>query len=253
LPPVYSTADINIPVAPQLPTIGNIGGAAPVSTGASGVVAGNTVVTPNGNYLVLNVYKGQVYLVPEGTIGGGGAGGPVYSMSLESVSPTAQTGAPNVFNAPVNPAQTTAPSLEVIGGTGAPPGAEGIPSPTTMPEGGAAPAGGTPPATTQPSATTQPPPVQPGFGAYVAGFGAAIGGIGTDRYQIEEVAIRHKIPIYAIVIKQSIKEAIALMKKEIADSAEKVSAQVQEMIRENTKIGQSVLIIGVGNTLGVSQ
>ena len=85
------------------------------------------------------------------------------------------------------------------------------------------------------------------------GFGAAIGGIGTDRFQIEEVATKHKIPIYAIVIKQSIKEAITLMKKEIADSAEKVTAQVHEIIKENTKIGQSALVIGVGNTLGVSQ
>ncbi|HIH45535.1 MAG TPA: DUF1512 family protein, partial [Candidatus Nitrosotenuis sp.] len=43
------------------------------------------------------------------------------------------------------------------------------------------------------------------------GFGAAIGGIGTDRFQIEEIATRYQIPIFAIVIKQSIKEAITLM------------------------------------------
>ena len=90
-------------------------------------------------------------------------------------------------------------------------------------------------------------------GTVSQGFGAAIGGIGTDRYQIEEVATKYKIPIYAIVIKQSIKEAITLMKKEIADSAEKVTSQIHEMIRDNAKPGQSVLVIGVGNTLGVSQ
>ncbi len=90
-------------------------------------------------------------------------------------------------------------------------------------------------------------------GTISQGFGAAIGGIGTDRYQIEEVATKHKIPVHAIVIKQSIKEAITLMKKEIADSAEKVTSQINEFIKENTKPGQSVLVIGVGNTLGVSQ
>ena len=90
-------------------------------------------------------------------------------------------------------------------------------------------------------------------GTVSQGFGAAIGGIGTDRYQIEEVATKHKIPIYAIVIKQSIKEAITLMRKEIADSAEKVTSQIHEMIKDNAKPGQSVLVIGVGNTLGVSQ
>ena len=43
------------------------------------------------------------------------------------------------------------------------------------------------------------------------------------------------------------------MTKEIADQADKVCSQVYEMIQENTKLGQSVLIIGVGNTAGVPQ
>jgi hypothetical protein len=90
-------------------------------------------------------------------------------------------------------------------------------------------------------------------GSIAQGFGAAIGGIGTERFQIEEVATKHKIPIYAVVIKQSIKEAITLMKKEIADTAEKVTSQIYEVIKENTKTGQSTLVIGVGNTLGVAQ
>jgi len=90
-------------------------------------------------------------------------------------------------------------------------------------------------------------------GSIAQGFGAAIGGVGTERFQIEEVATKHKIPLYAIVIKESIKEAITLMKKEIANTAEKVTLQVYDIIKENTKTGQSALIIGVGNTLGVSQ
>jgi hypothetical protein len=90
-------------------------------------------------------------------------------------------------------------------------------------------------------------------GSVAQGFGAAIGGIGTERFQIEDVATSHKIPIYAIVIKQSIKEAITLMRKEIADAAEKVTSQVFDIVKDNTKAGQSALIIGVGNTLGISQ
>ena len=85
------------------------------------------------------------------------------------------------------------------------------------------------------------------------GFGAAIGGIGTERFQIEEVATKHKIPVFAIVIKESIKEAITLMTKKIADKAEETRLQLYEMIKENTKSGQSILVIGVGNTIGVSQ
>ena len=85
------------------------------------------------------------------------------------------------------------------------------------------------------------------------GFGAAIGGIGTERFQIEDIATKNNIPIFAIVIKQSVKEAITLMTKDIANQAETVRTQIHEMIKENTKSGQSVLLIGVGNTLGVPQ
>ena len=90
-------------------------------------------------------------------------------------------------------------------------------------------------------------------GTIAQGFGAAIGGIGTDRFQIEEIATQNKIPIYSIVIKQTIKEAITLMTKEIAEKAEEVESQIRNMIKENTKTGQTVLVIGVGNTLGVPQ
>jgi len=85
------------------------------------------------------------------------------------------------------------------------------------------------------------------------GFGAAIGGIGIERFSIEAIATSKKIPIFSIVVKQSVSEAITLMTKEIADTADDVSAQVYEMIQENTKQGQSVVIIGVGNTAGVPQ
>jgi hypothetical protein len=85
------------------------------------------------------------------------------------------------------------------------------------------------------------------------GFGAAIGGIGTERFQIEEIATKHNIPIFAIVIKQSVKEAITLMTKDIANQANIVHSQIEEMIKENTKPGQTILLIGVGNTIGVPQ
>ena len=90
-------------------------------------------------------------------------------------------------------------------------------------------------------------------GTVSQGFGAAIGGIGTDRFKIEELATKFDIPIFSIVVKQSVKEAITLMKKEIANQTENVKNQVHEMITDNTINGQTVLVIGVGNTLGVSQ
>ena len=90
-------------------------------------------------------------------------------------------------------------------------------------------------------------------GSTAQGFGAAIGGIGTDRFKIEEVAAKHDIPIFAIVVRQSVNDAITLMKKEISDQAENVRDQVYEMITDNSNPNQTVLVIGVGNTLGVAQ
>jgi hypothetical protein len=85
------------------------------------------------------------------------------------------------------------------------------------------------------------------------GFGAAIGGIGTERFKIEEIATKNQIPILALVIKQSIYEAITLMTQEIADKANTVRDELHQMIRENSASGQTILVIGVGNTIGVSQ
>jgi len=90
-------------------------------------------------------------------------------------------------------------------------------------------------------------------GSTAQGFGAAIGGIGTDRFKIEAIATKHDIPIFAIVVRQSVKDAITLMKKEISDQTEKVRNQVYEMITDNSNPNETVLVIGVGNTLGVAQ
>jgi hypothetical protein len=90
-------------------------------------------------------------------------------------------------------------------------------------------------------------------GEVAEGVGAAIGGIGVDRYKIEEVATRHKIPLYAVVIKQSIVEAISVMLKEIAETSDKVLKIVTRIIEEKTEQGDRVVVVGVGNTLGVAQ
>ena len=92
-----------------------------------------------------------------------------------------------------------------------------------------------------------------GTGDVAEGIGAAIGGIGVDRYKIEEVASKFGIPLYAIIIKQSMAEALSVMKKEIADSVDKATLILQRVIEEKTKKGDSVIIVGVGNTVGVSQ
>jgi hypothetical protein len=90
-------------------------------------------------------------------------------------------------------------------------------------------------------------------GDVAEGIGAAIGGIGVEKFQIEEVAARFNIPIYAVIVKQSVQDAITIMRKEIADAFEKVTNTVYSVIEDRTSEGQSVMIIGVGNTMGVGQ
>lgn len=89
-------------------------------------------------------------------------------------------------------------------------------------------------------------------GEVTEGIGAAIGGIGTERYKIEEEATKFGIPVYAIVIKQSILEAVTTMKKEIADAAEPVIEQIKRLILEHTKEGELVIVAGIGNTAGIA-
>ncbi|MCX8191901.1 MAG: DUF1512 domain-containing protein, partial [Nitrososphaerales archaeon] len=90
-------------------------------------------------------------------------------------------------------------------------------------------------------------------GDIAEGIGAAIGGIGVDRFKIEEVATKHHIPLYAIVIKESIIDAITVMRKEIAEATDKVIGIIKRILDEKTKVGDKVFIIGVGNTLGIGQ
>ena len=90
-------------------------------------------------------------------------------------------------------------------------------------------------------------------GEIAEGVGAAIGGIGVEKFQIEEVATRAKAPLYAILVKQSILEAITVMRKEIAEAADKVAQVLNRVIEEKTKEGDEVVVAGIGNTLGVAQ
>ncbi len=90
-------------------------------------------------------------------------------------------------------------------------------------------------------------------GEVAEGIGAAIGGPGVDAFKIEEKLTKYKIRNYAIIIKQDIGDAVSPMRKEINDSIDKAIEQVKLMIRERTKEGDKVIIVGVGNSIGVGQ
>jgi hypothetical protein len=85
------------------------------------------------------------------------------------------------------------------------------------------------------------------------GIGSAIGGPGVDAFKIEEKLVKYKIPINAVIIKQDIGDAVSPMRKEIHDAADKAIERVRELVLERTKEGDTLIIFGVGNSIGIGQ
>jgi hypothetical protein len=88
-------------------------------------------------------------------------------------------------------------------------------------------------------------------GTVAEGVGIAMGGIGVERYEIEEIAVKKKIPLDAVVIKVSNEEALMPMKKEVFNSVPRAVELVKESINRSKK-NEKILIIGVGNTCGIA-
>ncbi len=90
-------------------------------------------------------------------------------------------------------------------------------------------------------------------GQVIEGVGAAIGGPPTEKYKIEEIAVKRKVPVDAIVIKESFKEAIRPLNKRLARAVEVAEERVKQAVRERTKPGDVVIVAGIGNTIGIGQ
>ncbi len=87
-------------------------------------------------------------------------------------------------------------------------------------------------------------------GGVAEGVGFAMGGVG-QREMIENVLLPKKIPIDSIVIKVGMAEAIMPMKKEVYDALPKARMLVEKAIGRSKK-GEKVIVIGVGNSSGIS-
>jgi len=90
-------------------------------------------------------------------------------------------------------------------------------------------------------------------GQVIEGVGAAIGGPPTEKYKIEEISVKRKVPLDAIVIKESFKEAIRPLSKRLARAAEVAEERVKQAVQERTKPGDVVIVAGIGNTIGIGQ
>lgn len=90
-------------------------------------------------------------------------------------------------------------------------------------------------------------------GDVAMGMGAAIGGIGTEKFKIEDISTKLGIPVYAVIIKESLIEAISVMTRDIAEAADQARNTILSLIETQVPEGGKAIIIGVGNTLGVAQ
>ncbi|MCW3978606.1 MAG: DUF1512 domain-containing protein [Candidatus Bathyarchaeota archaeon] len=90
-------------------------------------------------------------------------------------------------------------------------------------------------------------------GAVAEGVGAAIGGIGVEKYKIEEAVKAHDIPMYAVAIKQDISHVVAPMVEELFKACDTAVEAVKRLVEERTQQGDVVLVVGIGNTIGVAQ
>ncbi|MDI9619737.1 MAG: DUF1512 domain-containing protein [Candidatus Nezhaarchaeota archaeon] len=88
-------------------------------------------------------------------------------------------------------------------------------------------------------------------GQIAEGVGAAIGDPGPEKYKIEQVALELGVGLDAIIVKQGFDEALSVMRKEIADAAEKAVESVKKVVREKVVEGGVAIVAGIGNTVGV--
>ncbi len=89
-------------------------------------------------------------------------------------------------------------------------------------------------------------------GDIAEGVGAAIGGPGTERYRIEASATKKGIPLVAVVVKMSSKEAISTITPQLEKVVDEAKRRVENVIVYRTKPGDHVILAGIGNTIGVA-
>jgi len=90
-------------------------------------------------------------------------------------------------------------------------------------------------------------------GEVAEGIGVAIGGPGVDQFKIEETTLKYKIPVNAIKIKEDIGDSISPMRKEISDAVNTAIERIKRVVRERSKEGDTIIIAGIGNTIGIGQ
>ena len=92
-----------------------------------------------------------------------------------------------------------------------------------------------------------------GVGEVAEGVGAAIGGIGVEKWKIEEAASKYNVPLHAVAIKQGQEHVIAPLVEPLFEATEKALASVKAIVLEYSEEGDIIVVAGIGNTVGVAQ
>jgi hypothetical protein len=90
-------------------------------------------------------------------------------------------------------------------------------------------------------------------GEIAEGVGAAIGGLGVEKFKMEEAASKHGVPLYAVAIKQGMEHVVAPLVEPLFDATDKAVSSVKGLILDYSEEGDTILIAGIGNTVGVGQ
>ena len=88
------------------------------------------------------------------------------------------------------------------------------------------------------------------------GIGIAVGdqdNFPIEKFQIESLALNHNPPILieSIICKQKLSEAISPMNEAIKNSVPEIARLMKQIIRSQTEEGDCVVILGIGNGIGV--
>lgn len=94
-------------------------------------------------------------------------------------------------------------------------------------------------------------------GTIAQGLGVAVGSDSKsffDKYEIEDLAINNepKINLEAIICRESLEEAVLPMSEEIEAAIPKIIRLLKQIIRTQTQPDETLIVIGIGNALGVS-
>lgn len=89
------------------------------------------------------------------------------------------------------------------------------------------------------------------LGRVSEGTGAAIGDIGPEKHAMEAAAQEYGLGIEAIVIKENEAAAVGIMDKKILDAVPEVIERIKTSLLKRTKPGDSIILAGIGNTIGI--